>query len=436
VEADERVLQLGLSKIPGEAVRILLSAYACEPGKGSEPGVGWHWATELASLGHEVVVVTRSNNRDSIEKALENAPLPGLHFRYYDLPPWGRWWKRGPRGVELYYWLWQIGAYRQAKLIIRERQIDLVHHLTFGMFRQPSFMGYLGLPFVVGPIGGGETTPKLLREGFPARIAFGEMLRELSIKLSRSNPLVLTMFRQATVIFCKTRETLSIIPVTSREKCCVHFEIGIDPVRMMPEVTAKAADAEFLYAGRLVYWKGLHLALKALAALRKDRPDARLTVIGTGPDESRLKKLSVNLGLGDSVRWLGWISQEEMWTHYRRYTALVSPSLHDSSGNVLLEAMSQSLPVICLDTGGPGAIIPNSCGMKIQVKDRREAEVVSDLSASMKALADDPEFRLQMACRALEVAKGSTWRDVVSSAYAHIDGVLVGSRGSVADRRL
>jgi glycosyltransferase involved in cell wall biosynthesis len=252
-------------------VRVLLSAYACEPGKGSEPGVGWHWATELAHLGHEVVVITRSNNRVSIEKTLANAPIPGLHFHYYDLPSWGRWWKRGPRGVELYYWLWQIGAYRQAKLLIKRTQFDLVHHLTFGMFRQPSLMGHLGLPFVVGPIGGGETTPRLLRDGFPARIAIGELLREVSIKLSRYNPLVVTMFRQATVIFCKTKETLSIVPAACQKKGCVHLEVGIDPARMKPEVTANAAGAEFLYAGRLVYWKGLHLALRALAELRTDR---------------------------------------------------------------------------------------------------------------------------------------------------------------------
>src|ERR1700686_5022098 len=52
------------------SLRILLSAYACEPGKGSEPGVGWHWAVEMARLGHRVTVLTRQNNRAGIELAL------------------------------------------------------------------------------------------------------------------------------------------------------------------------------------------------------------------------------------------------------------------------------------------------------------------------------------------------------------------------------
>jgi glycosyltransferase involved in cell wall biosynthesis len=415
-------------------MRVLLSAYACEPGKGSEPGVGWHWATELACLGHEVFVITRSNNRASIEKTLESGSIPGLHFHYYDLPTWGRWWKRGPRGVQLYYWLWQLGAYRQARGLIRKIQFNLVHHLTLGMFRQPSFMGRLGLPFVVGPIGGGETIPMLLRVGLPTTCAFGEMLRETSIRLTCCKPFVLKMFKQATVILCKTRETLAFVPAACREKSCVHLEVGLEPVRMKREVMAKVASAEFLYAGRLVYWKGPHLALKALAELKRDRPSATLTLIGAGPDEARLKKLSARLGLQDSVRWLGWISQEEMWTHYCRYTALVFPSMHDSSGNVVLEAMSQSLPVICLDTGGPGAMIPSSCGMKVPVENRREAEVVGDLSAFMRTLADNPELRSQIGCRALDVAQTRTWRDIVSSAYACIEGALIASNKSVADR--
>jgi len=86
---------------------------------------------------------------------------------------------------------------------------DLVHHVTFGVFRQPSYMGRHGLPFVVGPIGGGEVTPALLRGSFPARAAFVEMLREASNKLTFWNPSVPAMYRQATVIFCKTRETLA-----------------------------------------------------------------------------------------------------------------------------------------------------------------------------------------------------------------------------------
>jgi short-subunit dehydrogenase len=76
-------------------MRILLSAYACEPGRGSEPGVGWHWATELARLGHEVAVITRSNNRPVNRiRHWRSRQSAACDFYYYDLPSWSKWWKR------------------------------------------------------------------------------------------------------------------------------------------------------------------------------------------------------------------------------------------------------------------------------------------------------------------------------------------------------
>src|ERR1700683_2444848 len=87
-------------------LRVLLSAYACEPGRGSEPGVGWNWIRELAKFD-EVWVMTRSNNREPIERALTAEPIDGAQFVYYDLPRWLRFWKKRQRGIRLYYYLWQ-----------------------------------------------------------------------------------------------------------------------------------------------------------------------------------------------------------------------------------------------------------------------------------------------------------------------------------------
>src|ERR1700692_1761816 len=111
--------------------RILLSAYACEPGKGSEPEVGWMWATGLHAAGHEVWVITREANRAAIEGESRGQGRAGLHFVYYDLPPAARMWKRGGRGVHWYYALWQWGAYRTARRLMKRVRFDCVQHVTF-----------------------------------------------------------------------------------------------------------------------------------------------------------------------------------------------------------------------------------------------------------------------------------------------------------------
>ena len=241
MEAADRLLWLGLRAIHQECMKILLSAYACEPGKGSEQGVGWHWAIELARLGHDVVVITRANNRSVIEEALAGTAIEGLEFQYFDLPTWAKGWKRGARGVHLYYWLWQYGAYRHARRLVAAREFDVVHHLTFGVFRQPSFMGRLGLPFVVGPVGGGELAPQLLRRGLTRRDKLKETIRDASNRCAVWDPFVRAMLGNATLIFCKTEETRAALPGGSQAKCRVHLEIGLEPERMSPATADRRA---------------------------------------------------------------------------------------------------------------------------------------------------------------------------------------------------
>src|SRR3954453_14891054 len=95
-------------------MKLLVSAYACEPGKGSEPAVGWNWVQALVRRGYEVHVITRSNNRAAIESDAGSRQRT-LTFHYYDLPGWARAWKRRAGGIYVYYLLWQMGAYRLAR---------------------------------------------------------------------------------------------------------------------------------------------------------------------------------------------------------------------------------------------------------------------------------------------------------------------------------
>jgi hypothetical protein len=107
-------------------MKILLSAFTCHPHQGSEPGVGWHWAIEIAKLGHEVWVLTHTEYQAAIEVALPDFPqINGkLHFLYYHVPTWLAWWRRDQRGIYPYYVLWQWGAYRFVKRIHAQQQFD------------------------------------------------------------------------------------------------------------------------------------------------------------------------------------------------------------------------------------------------------------------------------------------------------------------------
>ena len=277
-------------------MKILLSAYACEPETGSEPSAGWNWAIELVRMGYDVWVLTRANNRPTIEAEL--AKVPGMRsprFIYYDLPRWARWWKKGNRGIHLYYLLWQWGAYRLARRIHAGERFDRVHHITFGVVRHPSYMGNLGIPFIFGPVGGGEQAPWRLRLGYGARGVILDALRDVSNLLVKIDPLMWRTFRQADEIYLKTPESRLVIPKRFWSKTRVQLEVGVDVnahSRALVAQTDRSESFRVLYAGRFLYWKGMHLGIPAFAELLKVVPEARLTLVGKGPDEARWRRLA------------------------------------------------------------------------------------------------------------------------------------------------
>lgn len=371
-------------------LRILLSAYACEPGKGSEPGIGWQWPGALARAGHEVCVLTRANNRPAIENALRAEPVDGVQFVYYDLPAWMRWWKRGQRGVRLYYVLWQWGAYRLARGLCRIQHFDVVHHLTFGVYRHPSFMALLDVPFVFGPVGGGEAAPRSLRRTFPLRGLFVDFVRDVANRAVSIDPMMAAVYRRSAAILCKTSETLERIPARYRSKCVVQTEVGIDADTALAQQGAYRSTGYFhvLYVGRLVYWKGLHLGLMAFARFLETHHNARFTIIGSGPDEAWLRRLAQRLALGDMLTWIPWLDRSSVMRAYPRHDAFLFPSLHDSSGNAVLEALACGLPVVCLNIGGPGWLVDESCGYRVHAGPL--GIVVAGLARGLQELARDP----------------------------------------------
>jgi glycosyltransferase involved in cell wall biosynthesis len=392
-------------------LRILLSAYACEPHKGSEPGVGWHWAVALARAGHEVWVLTRANNRSAIENALAERPVANLRFVYHDLPAWMRWWKRGGRGVRLYYVLWQWGAYQLARGLCHELQFDLVHHITFGVFRHPSFMAFLDVPFVFGPIGGGETAPGPLRKTFPLRGHVVDLVRDVANRAVHIDPLMTAVYRRSAAILCKTHETLARIPEKYRDKCLVQAEVGTDGDLKPAACRQKRKDNCFqvLYVGRLVYWKGLHLGLMAFAAFSAMHANARLTIIGSGPDELWLRRHAQRLGLADTVTWIPWLERAMVMRAYPRHDVFLFPSMHDSSGNAVLEALSCGLPVICLNTGGPALLVDASCGFRVPAGE--PPAVVAGLAHALAKLAQDPGLVQSMGAAAVQrVCEEFSWQ--------------------------
>jgi glycosyltransferase involved in cell wall biosynthesis len=405
-------------------MKVLLSAYACEPNKGSEPGVGWCWALEIARLGHDVWVLTRANNRESIEIELaKTAPVGNLHFIYYDLPEWAKRWKKGSRGVHLYCLLWQWGAYRLARKIHAQERFERVHHITFISIRQPSFMGNLGIPFIFGPVAGGERAPWPLRKGYGLRGWLRDFLRDLLSILPRVDPLIRRTFMQADQIYVTSEQTRALLPGKYRNKAVVQLAIGFSDDELAPVPEKKVVDAvaqnglNIIYVGHLLYLKGMHLGIPAFADLLGKFPDARMTIVGSGPDEKRWRMLGERSGAGERIEWRPWVARKELSSFYSSNDVFLFPSLHDSGGMVVLEAMACGLPVICFDLGGPGVIVDDTCGFVIKTGGLNQEQAIKKMADCMIRLAEDPARVMKLALGATMRVKEFSWQAQVAKLY-------------------
>lgn len=404
-------------------MKILLSAYACAPGLGSELGIGWNWAIGLARSGHDVWVLTRSWGRKSIEAACNAEPIANLHFVYYDYPSW--FWSVGVRSQQLRYQVWQWCAFRTAAELQKQVKFDVIHHITFGVWRHHSLISLLGVPSVFGPVGGGEVAPFLLRRSFPLRSKLRELLRDVANWIASLDPLLRMDFRRAALIPCKTADTVRFIPEKFRQKCIVHSEIGA-PAIVTPLPRHDKSEFRVLFAGNLLAWKGVHLAVRAVAIAASRCPDIRFTIAGSGPEEHRLRKLVAMLGLEERVVWLGKIPQSELFELYAHSDAFLFPSLHDSGGSVVLEALSRGLPVVCLDLGGPAQFVDASCGRVIDTRAQTEEGVSSALADALCSLIENGELHSEVRKGALRKAEAFSWDNVIAGLYKIVAEVCAG----------
>lgn len=407
-------------------MKILLSAFAFAPNVGSEPGVGWRWAAELGKH-HEVTVVTDVTRR-ALAEADDVLFPPNVQVVYFR-PTWLRAVPLNSGTASWLYMLWQFGLFGFARRMQREKGFDLVIHCTYSVFRHPSFLGYLGIPFVFGPLGGGEDAPLALKRSIHGREKLKELLRWLVNKAALFDPLLWLAYSRATLILVSTEQTRNALPWAFRKRAVVYPNLGIDTIPNIEPI--KRNDGEplrVLFVGRLLGWKGIHLAIRAVAEAKRDGVNVELTILGRGPYECVLKKVATSLGIDKSIYWLGHRPQAELFNLYRSMHGFVFPSLHDSGGTVVLEAQANGLPVICLDIGGPATLVTHETAIVVPTFGRNEKDVVQGLANAMKSLAADEDRRLMMSRAAIAHAgTNMSWEHRVRGMLALAEGCMHGN---------
>lgn len=405
-------------------MKILLSAFACAPSVGSEQGVGWRWAVELAKH-HDVLVVTDVSRQAAIEEETAARPVQNLRFEYFR-PGVLRRVPLNSTTAQLLYAVWQFFLLGFARRLQAVYGFQLAIHITYGVFRHPSFLGFLGVPFVFGPVGGGEDAPWRLKRSIRGVEKFKEILRTLLNVAAKLDPFLWLAYSRAELILVKTRETAASLPKPFRSRAIVFSEIGVDVPEDSGVRETRQANGAFriLYAGRLLGWKGVHFALQAVAQLCRKGYRVEFTIVGRGPYEPALRELARELDLKKEVQWLSHVPQLALFKLYREMDCLLFPSLHDSSGNVVLEALSFGLPVVCLDLGGPATLVDPSSAIVVRTQGLDEAGLSSALTQALASLIDSPERLAALSTGALRRARKMSWSGRIEQAMLLVNDQL------------
>lgn len=405
-------------------MRILLSAFGFGPGEGSESGGAWRWANELAKT-NDVVVVTDGHNLRRIGAKVAELKQPRLTVLYYR-PWWITRMRVTSKTSQFVFGQWQFGLMFFARKLHCEQPFDLCHHISYGVFRQASWLGFVGPPFVFGPVGGGEDAPWRLKGSLPTKEKVRELARALVNKLPLVNPLWHFALMRADLVIARTVETRNRFPPWIRRRTIIAQEIGT-PAGELPRASqsGEGQPLRLLFVGRLLGWKGAQFALGAVHLLRLRGVDVRLKLVGSGPMRTKLHAMASHCQIDDRVEFVESLPQVELFKLYSQAQVFLFPSLHDSGGNVVLEALAAGLPVVCLDLGGPAGFVDASCGAVVPARDAKdEQELVARLTDAIASVAASaPQWQLLQA-GALARAEQLTWERQIAHIQAEIQRML------------
>jgi len=383
--------------------RILLSAYACSPYRGSDQGVGWNRAFECAKYFDTYVICREEKYKDDIQKYLST--IDEVHNLHFFFVPMGKFLYTVRKIPGLFYFtynLWQRKAFRFAKKLCIKYDIEIVNHVTTTSYREPGYLWKLNIPFVWGSIGGTQNYPwkflpfagitGAIKEGFRNIINFLQF---------RFSPRVRKVTRKAALILVANSSVKRHFYKAHRINTIVKLERGVSTINGKPHQFSKETQPlKILWSGVLNNHKALHLLLLSLEN-SSNNFNFRLRILGSGPLENKLKKLAIKLNVNCQCEWMGWIPFEEVRVHYNWTDIFVFTSLRDTSGGVVLEALSYGVPVVCFDHQGVGDIVNQECGIKIPLSNPKN--VIENLKKVLSDFASQRD-RLQ------ELSKGAKKR--------------------------
>lgn len=402
-----------------EKLRILVSAYSFSPEARTSTDfdrgiLGWHLVDHLRRF-YDIFVITHNRNRDVVLDALSTGAMPKVNIHFVNLPRYWRLLHRTELGRWLCCFLWQRKAWKYSRSLHEQIVFDAFHNLTPEYDWIPSFIGaYLPVPFIWGPLGGGERPPRGLVALSSVFDRWKNRTNLWGQWLGRKHAARKEAEKKARAVLVCNQETR--VKLSKIEERKLHYFplTGVFLDTVQSKIKKKPNDKRtfrIISAGSLDKANGFDLAIEAFFLFLKSFPDADFVIFGEGPDQKNLERKIEDIRLESKIRIHPWIDGKALHERMQDSDVFLSTGMQDRGGFFAVQAMSAGLPVVCLALGGQGMVIQENWGIRVKAENKEQC--VRDLAKALENLYEDRAKRRKMSLAAKKnIKEFYTWKEL------------------------
>lgn len=377
-------------------VNYLISAYSVNPYKGSEDSIGWNWVLQYEKNykeGDRIILLTKKFNEKDTRRGLKEFNVQHVELVIVDVPNALNWFREKHSAFHhMYYILWQHWAW----LWVKHSGIhfDVIHHVTMNDYRIPSELYKAkGAKVIWGPMGGAQVTPRPLKVYEKNQLVAS--FREFVNKSCSWNPFYKKALRSYYKIYCINNETQKQISRIVGKDVPLMPELALrDEYKNLPIRKGNNDILKIVFVGRLIGKKGIAFLVDALSLMPTDM-NWELLIFGDGDDHALIEKQIADSGIGKNVKLMGNRPLNQIAEAYQQADVFVLPSLRETSGNVLLEAMAYAVPIVAFDTSFCRLLKEVDCGVFVNTDQALEG-IKEDWCKAIVTLGQDKELAKQM----------------------------------------
>ena len=377
-------------------VNYLISAYSVNPYKGSEDSIGWNWVLQYEKNykeGDRIILLTKKFNEKDTRRGLKEFNIQHVELVIVDVPDALNWFREKHSAFHhMYYILWQHWAWLWVKH--SGIRFDVIHHVTMNDYRIPSELYKAkGAKVIWGPMGGAQVTPRPLKVYEKNQLVAS--FREFVNKSCSWNPFYKKALRSYYKIYCINNETQKQISRIVGKDVPLMPELALrDEYKNLPIRNGNNDIFKIVFVGRLIGKKGIAFLIDALSLMPTDM-NWELLIFGDGDDRGLIEKQIADSDIGKNVKLMGNRPLNQIAEAYQQADVFVLPSLRETSGNVLLEAMAYAVPIVAFDTSFCRLLKEVDCGVFINTEQALD-NIKEDYCKAIVTLGQDKELAKQM----------------------------------------